>query len=104
MRQRVASLSFEALPPDVVTSAKQCILDWVAVTLHGATEPLVTMLAEQAASEGSAKQATVLGRGQLASPRQAALVNGAASHALDYDDVNIRMCGHPTVPVLPAPL
>ena len=33
---------------------------------------------------------------------QAALVNGAASHALDYDDVNERMNGHPTVPVVPA--
>ena len=34
--------------------------------------------------------------------QQAALVNGAASHALDYDDVHTMMSGHPTVPVLPA--
>ena len=33
---------------------------------------------------------------------QAALINGAASHALDFDDVNERMYGHPSVTVAPA--
>ena len=28
-------------------------------------------------------------------------VNGTASHALDYDDVNMAILGHPTVAVLP---
>jgi len=32
----------------------------------------------------------------------AALVNGAAAHALDYDDVNMAMPGHPSVAILPA--
>ncbi len=31
----------------------------------------------------------------------AALVNGAAGHALDYDDVNLAMPGHPSVAILP---
>ncbi len=31
----------------------------------------------------------------------AALVNGAAAHALDYDDVNMAMPGHPSVAILP---
>jgi 2-methylcitrate dehydratase PrpD len=31
----------------------------------------------------------------------AALVNGAAAHALDYDDVNVAMPGHPSVAILP---
>jgi len=34
----------------------------------------------------------------------AALLNGTAAHALDYDDVNLAMPGHPTVAVLPAVL
>ena len=33
---------------------------------------------------------------------QAALVNGATGHALDYDDVNMTMVGHPTAAVAPA--
>ena len=35
-------------------------------------------------------------------PSAATLINGAASHALDYDDVNFAMGGHPTVTVVPA--
>ena len=37
-----------------------------------------------------------------APPLLAALVNGTASHALDYDDVHLSYIGHPTVAVLPA--
>ena len=36
--------------------------------------------------------------------RTAALLNGAAGHALDFDDTHTRMSGHPTAPVLPAAL
>ena len=31
----------------------------------------------------------------------AALINGAAAHALDFDDVNLAMPGHPSVAILP---
>ena len=34
----------------------------------------------------------------------AALVNGAAAHALDFDDVNIAMGGHPSALALSASL
>jgi 2-methylcitrate dehydratase PrpD len=35
-------------------------------------------------------------------PLDAVLINGPASHAPDYDDVNSSMDGHPSVPLLPA--
>src|SRR5882724_3602279 len=104
LAHRIATLRYEDLPADVIAVAKHCVLDWVAVTVQGAREPLTTILAEQVAAEGGGDCATLVGRNRGASPRQAALVNGAASHALDYDDVNIRMMGHPTAPILPAAL
>src|SRR6202046_5341155 len=104
LAHRIATLRYEDLPADVITIAKHCVLDWVAVTVQGTREPLVTILAEQAAAEGGNDCATLVGRDRGAAPRQAALVNGAASHAHDYDDVNIRMMGHPTSAVLPAAL
>jgi 2-methylcitrate dehydratase PrpD len=104
LADRIATLRYEDLPADVVAIAKHCVLDWVAVAVQGAREPLVTILAEQVAAEGGSDCATLIGRDWRASPRQAALVNGAASHALDYDDINIRMMGHPTTAVLPAAL
>lgn len=104
LARRIQAIRYEALPPAVVTVARQCILDWVAVTLRAADEPLVVMLVDQVRAEGGNGQAGLVGRAGQVSARQAALVNGSASHALDYDDVNIRMSGHPTVAVLPAAL
>lgn len=96
-----ASLTYGALPPDVVSIAKCCFIDWLGVTLAGAQDPMSGMLQEQAKEEGAAEQASVIGGGFKTSPMQAALLNGTASHALDYDDVNLVMPGHPTVPVVP---
>jgi 2-methylcitrate dehydratase PrpD len=99
---RIGHIRYDSLPASVVQVARQCVLDWVAVTVRAADEPLVRILAEQVLAEGGNPQATLVGLEGRVSVRQAALVNGAASHALDYDDVNVRMTGHPTVAVLPA--
>lgn len=104
LAKKISKTRYEHLSSDAVTIARQCILDWIAVTLRAVDEPLVRMLAEQVNSEGGGAQASLVGRGDFVSVRQAALVNGAASHALDYDDVNMRMSGHPTVAILPAAL
>ena len=46
-------------------------------------------------------QASVIGHPTRLPALSAALVNGAAGHALDYDDVNLAMPGHPSVAILP---
>lgn len=99
-----AALRFESLPEPVVLAAKSCLLDWLGVTLAATDEPLVRMLTDQVAEDGGAPQATLLGRGTRVAAGQAALVNGAAGHALDFDDVLGALSGHPTVPVMPAVL
>lgn len=100
--RRARSLRFDDLPPDVVEVAKHCVLDWFGVTLAGAAEPVTGILRDQALLEGGAPQAVLIGSGQRVSRSQAALINGTASHALDFDDVSSAMGGHPSVPVLPA--
>jgi 2-methylcitrate dehydratase PrpD len=99
---RNAALCYGDLPPDVRLRIRQCLLDWIGVTLAGACEPLVHMLAEDAREQGGHAQATVIGHAMATSSRQAALINGAASHALDYDDVNMACIGHPSVALIPA--
>ncbi len=37
-----------------------------------------------------------------AAPLDAALINGTAAHALDFDDVSNSLGGHPSAPILPA--
>jgi len=84
--------------------ARHAILDWFGVTLAGATDPLVGILAADAVDAGEGGSARLVGRKETVTPAFAAMINGAASHALDYDDVNKRLHGHPTVPVVPAVL
>ena len=95
-------IRFEELPSDVVFLARQCLLDWFGVTLAGSREPLTEILRSEVLEQGGHPRATLVGSGERVSIQQAALVNGAASHALDYDDVQLTMSGHPTVPVAPA--
>ena len=99
---RSAALCYTDLPEDVRLRVRQCLLDWIGVTIAGACEPLVHMLAEEAREQGGHAQATVVGHAFATSSRQAALINGAASHALDYDDVNMACTGHPSVVLIPA--
>ncbi len=95
-------IRYDDLPADAVEVAKQCLLDWVGVTLAGCSEPLATMLRDEVLDEGGNAQATLIGSAHQVTAKQAALVNGAASHALDYDDVHLAMSGHPSVPIWPA--
>ncbi|MBI5720822.1 MAG: MmgE/PrpD family protein [Burkholderiales bacterium] len=101
LAERNAAWHFLALPGDARELARQCLLDWIAVALAGAHEPLACMLAEEAREQGGHPQSTVVGQGFATSCRQAALVNGAASHALDDDDVNMCFTGHPSAVLVP---
>ena len=99
-----SDLRFDELPADVRIVAKHCVLDWIGVTLAGSREDAGRIVREEALEEGGAPQATILGDGARTSVAHAALVNGTASHALDYDDVHFAFLGHPTVTVMPAVL
>ncbi|MGC8201322.1 MmgE/PrpD family protein [Aliiroseovarius sp. PTFE2010] len=86
---------------DALTWARHCLLDWTAVTIAARGEPLVQAVKQTALEDGSGA-ATVVGHHERVSPAWAVLVNGSAGHALDYDDVNTMMVGHPSVAVIPA--
>lgn len=100
--KRAAHLAWRDLPDDLIERTKQCLIDWFAVTAAGAQEELTDILVAEAREDGIAGKASLVGRLETTSPATAALINGAASHALDYDDVNFAMGGHPTVTVVPA--
>ncbi len=97
-------IRYEDLPAAVRFMARQCLLDWLGVTIAGSREPLALMLKAEAAEEGGAPRAMLFGGGGRTSMGQAALVNGSAGHALDFDDVLGAMTGHATAPVAPAVL
>lgn len=101
LAERASAIRFPDLPPAAVTVARQCILDWFAVTIPGATEPAVRILSEELLSDGARPVGSLVGQSGRTSAMNAALINGTASHALDFDDVNMAILGHPTVALLP---
>ncbi len=99
--KKAAHLAWSDLPDDLIERTKQCLLDWFAVTVPGAQEELTDILVREALDDGAVGQSSLVGRREKVLPSTAALINGSASHALDYDDVNFAMGGHPTVTVVP---
>jgi 2-methylcitrate dehydratase PrpD len=97
---RVAAMHFGGLPPEAVRWARMGILDTIGVTLAGSRED-AARLATQALDLG-AGPSLLLGTRQRAGALDAALINGTASHALDFDDCNNTLGGHPSAPVLSA--
>src|SRR5579883_2817676 len=99
---RARAVRYDELSSETRQLARQCLLDYVAVTLAGAVEPVTAMVLAEMAAQAGAPHATVFLHGGKLPALSAALVNGTAAHALDYDDVNLAMPGHPSVAMLPA--
>ena len=102
LSEQARTLTYADLPDEVRTLARQCVLDYIACTLAGSKEDLADILLAEMAEQGGAPIATVIGHAERLPVLSAALVNGAASHALDFDDVNLAMTGHPSVVLLSA--
>ena len=94
--------SYRSFPKPVIHQAKRCFLDLLGVALGGSKQPLGNILVKVAKDFGGRPQATVMGHGLKTNVMNAALVNGAIAHALDYDDTHIYSIGHPSAPVIPA--
>ena len=89
--------------PDIQRAwARQCVLDYIGCGIAGVSDELVTILLAELQEQGGTPVASVLGHSGRLPAGSAAIVNGAASHALDFDDVNLAMPGHPSVAILPA--
>jgi 2-methylcitrate dehydratase PrpD len=99
LAQFVVGTRLEDIPAIVVQNAKLMILDTVGVILAGARDPGCKLLARWVKDQEAVSRATVIGQGFRSSPLLAALANGHASHALDYDD-----SGHYSTQTLPAAL
>lgn len=98
----VCGLSFDRLPPEVIEGTKFPIIDCIGVTVAGLEDPSSRIVTEWIEDMGCAGAATMLHGFRKTTPVWASLANGTAAHALDYDDVDFRMMGHPSVALVPA--
>jgi 2-methylcitrate dehydratase PrpD len=100
----VRALRYEDLPPPVITTVKRLILDTLGVIGGAARAPGIPELnARLARWEHSGSATGLLGARRL-SPPTAALANGAAAHALDFDDLHDLARVHTSCVVLPTVL
>src|SRR5438067_2762135 len=94
----VANLSFENLPPEAVEIARTGFIDTIATMIAGAQDPAPQLLRK--GLQPAAGAASLYFSGETGAAPEAAWINGAAGHALDYDDVGCR--GHVSTVLVPA--
>lgn len=101
------AIGFDAhtLSPPVITATRRAILDGFGVMMAASGEsPDVRPFVDLVRAQPCLPQATLLGFDIRAGALQAALVNGALAHALDYEDAFDRAPLHPNASLLPAAL
>jgi aconitate decarboxylase len=99
----VADPQFKELPDEAIRIVQSGFIDAIATMIAGQDEPVVKIARRFVADRKSlARDARVLLGAEFASSADAALVNGTAAHALDFDDVALG--GHPSTVLMPAVL
>jgi len=92
------------IPDEARVVAANAWLDTIGVMLAGAVEPAARVVQETARGEGTGGSCRIAGTAECAGPGWAALANGTAAHALDYDDMCFVSLAHPSAPLVAAAL
>ena len=100
----VSNAHIEDFSQETIQAAKAAIIDSFACMLAGSCEPLAEVFCQYIGEEGGQPTASIIGKSIKTTTTNAALVNGAMGHALDYDDITEVTKTHPTVVLLPAVL
>ena len=102
---RLAGFVSSATVPDVArATARDAVLDTVGVMLAGSAEPAARIVQCVARTDGGAGSSVIFGTNNTVGPTYAALANGTAAHALDFDDMCWVTLAHPSAPLVAAGL
>lgn len=105
LAEHAASWRSREMPADVAHHARRVLVDWFAATLPGCSRPPATLIAAALEDEtrgGGGAVCYVTGR--RVPLRHAALVNGTASHTVEFDDIYRYAVYHPGCPTIAAAL
>ncbi len=97
-----ASYTLSQSDADILAAAKQCIIDTLGVAIAGSQSEDCQRFLKLSPAEGG--PCSVIGSSVKASAQQAAFLNAAAAHALDFDDTSYAGIVHASAVVLPAVL
>ncbi len=90
------------VPKEAYAKSKWAIADVIAATFAGFQHEVGKGIISLVKEFGGNPVATILGDGHQTSVPWAAYANGTLAHAIDYDDINNNIGGHPTAPVFSA--
>lgn len=96
----VVNFDLKAVPPEVINRARIGFIDTLGVMLAGSREQVAAIAVDMVKAEGSAPAASIVGQSLRTSPQLAALANGVAAHAMDYDFTYIS--GQAASAIIPA--
>lgn len=96
----VSGLDLREIPAEAQSVAKTGITDCFGVMIAGARDPAIAMIDRELAASDNWKRASLIPSRAKRNVADAAMVNGAAAHILDYDDVTLD--GHPSAVLVPA--
>jgi len=100
LAEYIVGFDLKAVPPSVIEIARTGMIDTVGVMLAGSREHISSIICDMVEAEGAGATATVAGQSVRTSPQLAALANGVAAHAMDYDFTYLS--GQPVIAVIPA--
>ncbi|HVY15570.1 MAG TPA: MmgE/PrpD family protein [Rhodopila sp.] len=100
--ERIHAPTFADLPHEVLDWTASAFVDTIGVTLAGIQDEGPRTLLRVPGIAAAPGPALIHGTDRRTSVLDAALVNGTAGHALDYDDVAGSLGGHPSVMLIPA--
>jgi 2-methylcitrate dehydratase PrpD len=106
LTQRIAEFVIETrtadVPADVLDASRDAVVDTLGVAIVGSTEEVGEIALRYVRDMGARKEATIWGTHVSTSVAEAAFVNGIFGHALDFDDVQPSLQGHPSTTMVPA--
>src|SRR5207302_4593335 len=85
---------------EAIDRARVAFIDTMGVMLAGSHEEVSHLVVEMVKLEGATPAASIVGQSLRTSPQLAALANGVAGHAMDYDFTYLS--GQAVAPVIPA--
>ena len=97
-----AELVSSDIPRSVRREAVRTFVNWLGCAVGGSSHVTVDRALAGLSRFSGPPRASVLGRREKLDELHAALVNGIASHVLDYDDTHLKTIIHPAGPVASA--
>jgi 2-methylcitrate dehydratase PrpD len=104
LAEHVGAARHSDLSADVIHAFKRALQDHLTCAIAGSSMPVSRALLEYFKETDAARVASVIGNGTMLSPQNAALVNGANTHGLDFDDGHTNGSAHPSGAIFPAAL